>query len=864
MPILTSLLFAIGPAVGKALLKTLLKDYPVLEDLAPDLLDQLKDQTPDSREERQKADQIAPIGETIATRIRPLFDAAHIDDGERAAVVREVLRTLNGANAELLVRTRLYRQQVEQALTHAHPEATVGFSEAAKELYRRMMQEASQALVGVAAELVGYASVRDAYLLQDQAKLIELVANLVRRPDEESERFEVRYREVIGRELNQLEMFGVPRLKDAVRRQKLSIAYVTAEVKRIGQSSDNEPDRDFLEALLEDAPQNIEDERHNASGPIDQILARERRIVVCGEPGSGKTTLLQWIAIKAASQTFEGPLKLWNNTVPFFIRLRKVTNNGFPMPEEYIAQIAHHIAGSRPYNGWEHDQLDNGRAVVLIDGVDELPQGKRESFFQELQALLRDFPHARYIITSRPVVVSKRVWPDWHEWIQKVGFAEVTIQPMNHGAIEQFINLWHKAYAEGTQDPDERGEVYRAAPHLKQLLPQRPGLRQVASNPLLCAMICALHLDRRNTLPSERIKLYEECIDMLLEQRDAGRQIDMNDYPQLGNRQKLTLLRDLAYRMLRLGESVRPVELVDQRFADFLPRLGTDQSEAAKVRAYFVQRSGLLREPIEGYLDFAHRTFQEFFTACEMAEDGEVNVLLQQADDDQWRETITLAAGKLRRREVEQLLRGLIVPGASLPRRTLALACLETVVDVDQALEKAIFAAVPELFPPYRREQQQFVAAAGERGIAYLQPEQQPNIAANVVWVRTLALIGGDKALAAIKRHATLRHKRIDQAVNAAWSSFDIFAYAQQMLAERTALNIDEPALLDTLRYLPQLQQLDLYETGMTNLNLLTELPQLQQLTLYETELTDLRPLLNYISCSNSPSTRSGKRISVH
>ena len=142
-----------------------------------------------------------------------------------------------------------------------------------------------------------------------------------------------------------------------------------------------------------------------------------------GDPGSGKTTLLQWIAVNAAAQRFGGALSLWNNVIPFFIRLRDVAIHSFPAPEEYIARVEPDIDGRRPSDDWEHLQLDNGRAVLLIDGVDELPSGKRETFLERLQSLLRLYPQARYIITSRPAAVSQINWPEWHEWVREHGFA---------------------------------------------------------------------------------------------------------------------------------------------------------------------------------------------------------------------------------------------------------------------------------------------------------------------------------------------------------------------------------------------------------------------------------------------------------
>ena len=69
--------------------------------------------------------------------------------------------------------------------------------------------------------------------------------------------------------------------------------------------------------------------------PIDEALAGSSRLIVCGSAGSGKTTLLKWVAVKSASRSFDGPLTRWNNTVPFFLRLRQFSDSGLPPPEVF-------------------------------------------------------------------------------------------------------------------------------------------------------------------------------------------------------------------------------------------------------------------------------------------------------------------------------------------------------------------------------------------------------------------------------------------------------------------------------------------------------------------------------------------------
>jgi predicted NACHT family NTPase len=50
-------------------------------------------------------------------------------------------------------------------------------------------------------------------------------------------------------------------------------------------------------------------------------------------------------------------------------------------------------------------------------------------------------------------------------------------------------------------------------------------LRSLASNPLLCAMLCALNLDRRKQLPPNRMALYDAVLTLLVEHRDIEREI---------------------------------------------------------------------------------------------------------------------------------------------------------------------------------------------------------------------------------------------------------------------------------------------------------------------------------------------------
>src|SRR5205814_10371792 len=112
----------------------------------------------------------------------------------------------------------------------------------------------------------------------------------------------------------------------------------------------------------------LKNETERSIVSVDEALASSELLLIRGQAGSGKTTLLQWIAIKSASSSFEGSLSNWNNTLPFYIRLRHFANSELLPPETSPKSVASTILDIMP-KGWVHKELLSGRAIVLIDGL---------------------------------------------------------------------------------------------------------------------------------------------------------------------------------------------------------------------------------------------------------------------------------------------------------------------------------------------------------------------------------------------------------------------------------------------------------------------------------------------------------------
>lgn len=204
------------------------------------------------------------------------------------------------------------------------------FNEQTQTLYSRIVSESCQHIVDIASSLPGFTErsfgevlKREDDLRKIGLEVLEGVRELRERverenPEAKAARFEADYRRSITWQLDQVQIFGVDVARTS-QRQKLSVAYISLSVEE--SRAQERPPEEML-ATEEAASEDEEPEDTTVVLPIEEALAETNRTLIRGEAGSGKTTLLQWIAVQSAQAGFQGPLQEWNDTIPFFIRLR--------------------------------------------------------------------------------------------------------------------------------------------------------------------------------------------------------------------------------------------------------------------------------------------------------------------------------------------------------------------------------------------------------------------------------------------------------------------------------------------------------------------------------------------------------------
>jgi hypothetical protein len=677
--------------------------------------------------------------------------------------------------------------------------------------------------------------------------------------DESDEAFESQYRQNVARELDQLRLFGITTERVSPR-YGLSVAYITLSAARptmAVRKGDSASDDD-------------DDGEGPLSMPVDEALAGSERVLIRGEAGSGKTTLLQWLAVQSARDSFTGPLAEWNGMVPFFIQLRRWVAKGLPQPEHWLTHVASSIAGAMP-NGWVHRQLQTG-ALVLIDGVDELPDAQRERVRDWLQGLIANAPGSRFIVSSRPAAAEEG-------WLRDEGFDDSQLQSMDREQIDALIDQWHAAARKQITDEEIVAELDRYQESLKRVVQSDRSIRNLATTPLLCAMLCLLNVDRRTKIPNDRMAVYRIALETLA-RREAERETDWANVLELTERQRELALEELAYWLVRNNNrsdaTRREAEGV---IADKLPQLA---GQKARVVQYLLERSGLLREPVVDRIDFIHRTFQEYLAAKRLIASHDLGVLLSHAHEPPWREVVILATGHASDR-CEEILSGLLQRADEEPEHRhylslLAVSCLETATAFSDETRRRIQHRLAELVPPKSITEANALASAAELAVPHLTGHRKRGARVVAACVRALSMIGGQAALSALQEYGRdTRMTVIDQLMRAR-DNFDIIEFSRLVLSDNkriTNMNVRAKSQLDGLKYIKSLRSLwikgiseiiDLHEIagldslqqihierckGLTDLSYVADLKSLKDLYLWQCEsITDLNTLLRSDSLS--------------
>lgn len=420
-------------------------------------------------------------------------------------------------------------------------------------------------------------------------------------------------------------------------------SYNFVDVKGLATAGDHTPrlDEVYVDvALVRRAPHQVSGDplggiREDVSGrhSIAELLDPKQPVVlaVVGPPGCGKTTLLLHVARCSARLR-----RRKKRTVPVVIALRDhaaavVADREITLPSVVEASVRG-VPADEP-DGWWKRQLDRGRCLVLLDGLDEVAREQDRTVVATwVEKQIARYPNNHYVITSRPHGYRSAV----------ISQANVMrIRPFTRDQVHRFLHRWYLA-AERTATGARKNEMpavrLRAADAVKDLIQRlqaTPALGELTVNPLLLTMIANVHR-YRGALPGTRADLYAEICQVMLSRRTQAKNLP-EQLPWPSKEKQLSLL---AFQMMTSHVRDLPRAQVLDIIQPGLRR--TPQKVSGQDFLADVSSNGLLVEREHGQYAFAHLTFQEYLAARHIQANGQIDVLATAVDDDWWRETTLL------------------------------------------------------------------------------------------------------------------------------------------------------------------------------------------------------------------------------
>jgi formylglycine-generating enzyme required for sulfatase activity len=454
--------------------------------------------------------------------------------------------------------------------------------------------------------------------------------------------------------------------------------------------------RDLLEAGPP-AWENLSSDSRKPMGLEDAMM--QRRLVIVGDPGAGKTTFLRRVAfelttalLKEGTETvpFRSDIRHTSRDqrdpapsflerlttalrhrllghedavaatpqvggeqpLPILIRTADLAGHIYncrqragydgPTTEESPAWIVDYLKTQNAEQNWRLDEaffrhkLENGSAILLLDGLDEAPGRKeRESIARLFESATYAFDRCRFVVTTRPLTyMGETVLAD---------FRVAQIEPLGRDPIEKFLERWcHGLFPGGSEAAN------RHLSELREAMRARPEIRRMARNPVMLTALAVVQWNERR-LPEQRADLYRSIITWLARAREKRPGRETAD-------RCLALLQCLALAMQDQPNG-RQVQVSKSRAAEILaPYFVTvpESERLGKAQAFISQEevdSGILVSR-GGEVRFWHLTFQEYLATralAGMADSAQYELLLaaNKIYRPEWREMALLLGGVL-------------------------------------------------------------------------------------------------------------------------------------------------------------------------------------------------------------------------
>lgn len=408
-------------------------------------------------------------------------------------------------------------------------------------------------------------------------------------------------------------------------------------------------DHEFSELMALLSPADIpviwDNKVYTLSAIVEEIALRQ--VVILGEPGSGKTTSLRHLVMEQAKRAAGSPGKY---RIPIFASL------GSYAGESPVRFLQDKVVG---YGSGElsfllPSYLSQGRVIVFLDALNEMPGDQYEHNIKLLRQFIGNYPLNRYVFACRT-----------EHYGGELDMPRAIIQPLDDNSVKRFV----VGYLESDGE-----EFYKRLTN--------ENLLDMVRNPFFLWMV----LKTRN-IPKSKGSLIEHFVSILLEREESKGSVH-RQYSWAPTSLLREALEHLAFSMIRdyrttVISCVEAAKLLTTNLEAFSPYDYLSQGCETLIARYTDDR--------RRNLSFWHQIIQEYFAASYL-EEKIVEIsdqdLATYCRDPWWWETLVLLTGVIQ--SSDALIQRVWGDGQDTQRTMLAAALIYNAGDLNTELEQRI------------------------------------------------------------------------------------------------------------------------------------------------------------------------------
>lgn len=350
--------------------------------------------------------------------------------------------------------------------------------------------------------------------------------------------------------------------------------------------------------------------------------------MVLGNPGGGKSTFLRRLGLEALNEDRD---KFLHDCIPVMLELKQFASSDFDLITAIAAEF--NIFGFPNTKEFTIKALETGKLMVLLDGLDEVPNEFTNSVMNAIDDLVTKYPKNRFIASCRIAAYRSNFQQD---------FQVIELADFDDKQIKQFITNWFSTKLDQQSQTAEKcwetlnDDSNKAA-------------KELAQTPLLLTFLCLVY-NRKQSFPPTRSRLYNKALDILLEEWAAEKRIQQEPiYEGLNTDLEKVMLAEIAHDGFKDDQLFFSEQQIVNSIKEFLADSVDNPKylDGKKILNAIAAQQGTLVQRAEDIYSFSHLTLQEYLTAQYISQKNSriEKLVSNHLTDKRWQEIFLLVAG---------------------------------------------------------------------------------------------------------------------------------------------------------------------------------------------------------------------------